>query len=123
MNNIDYLHDLFASVGVVSLRKMFGGHGIYSDGLMFGIVADGEVFLKVDDETRSAFEKAGSRPFTYLAKDKSVEMAYWCLPDSAADDPDETASWARLAKQAAMRAQAVKKTATKKRGRKGAGVA
>lgn len=111
----DHLHDLFARFGAVSLRKMFGAHGIFADGLMFGLVEDGEIFLKVNNETQDAFASAGSRPFTYVAKGKTIEIAYWRLPDKAVDDPDEAARWARLAREAALRAQS--RSATKKRGK------
>ncbi len=97
---------------------MFGGQGLYADGVMFGLVADGEIYLKVDDETKADFSAAGSRPFVYDGKGRRIEMSYWRLPEMALDDPDAVAIWARRALHAALRSKgASKKTVTKKRAR------
>ena len=83
---------------------MFGGAGIYRDGLMFALVADGEVYLKCDEETAARFGEAGCRPFLYEKNGKTVEMSYRSLPDEAADDPEFLTFWANLACDAARRA-------------------
>lgn len=105
------IHELFAPIGTVTIRRMFGGAGIYSQGVMFALEADGEVYLKVDEETRNAFSKAGSRPFTYAGKGKPVTMSYWLLPEAAHEDTKELARWAGLALQAAVRSTAIRKRA------------
>lgn len=94
---------------------MFGGLGVYRDDLMFALVAGGELFLKVDEETLETFRGLGSRPFVYASRDgRTTTMSYWLIPDSALDDPDEAADLARLAVSAALRARGAD---TKKRGR------
>jgi len=98
------IRDLFASLGPVRIRRMFGGQGIYSGELMFALEIGGELFLKVDDNTMPAFRAAGSRPFVYKRDGRAAEMSYWLLPDGALDDPDEAARWGRLALEAATRA-------------------
>ena len=98
------IRDLFASLGPVRTRRMFGGQGVYAGELMFALEADGELYLKVDDSTLSAFRSAGSRPFVYEKKGRTTQMSYWRLPDRALDDPDEAARWGRLALEAATRA-------------------
>jgi len=98
-----WLHDLFAPVGPIATRRMFGGIGVYSDGAMFALMADDVLYMKADDETRAAFETAGSHPFTYEGKGRPVRTSYWRLPDSALDDPDELKAWADLALAAAQR--------------------
>src|SRR3954447_13630922 len=75
-----YLRDLFSELGPVSLRKMFGGQGLYHDGVIIGLVIGDELFLKTDAITRSAFEQAGGVPFTYLGKGKPVVMSYLSPP-------------------------------------------
>lgn len=97
------IQDLFAPFGAVTVRRMFGGSGIYSAGTMFALEADGEIYLKVDEATRDAFAAAGSRPFTYSGKGKPVTMSYWLLPDAAHEDGDELVRWANLAVSAAAR--------------------
>src|SRR5215472_7929558 len=100
-----HIVDLFASFGPVVVRRMFGGGGIYADGLMFALVTDGAIYLKADAQTIPAFEKEGLRPFTYGAKGrKQVSLSYWRMPDRLYDDADELARWAREAVMAAQRA-------------------
>lgn len=84
---------------------MFGGQGIYRDGIMFALVADGELYFKADDQSADRFQSVGSEPFTYKGKGKPITMSYWRLPDTALDDPEELRDWADLAYQAAMRAK------------------
>jgi DNA transformation protein len=98
------IRDLFASLGPVRTRRMFGGQGVYAGEVMFALEADGELYLKVDDRTLPAFRSAGSRPFVYERDGRTTQMSYWRLPDRALDDPDEAARWGRLAMEAATRA-------------------
>jgi DNA transformation protein and related proteins len=99
-----YIVDLFVAFGPVVVRRMFGGGGIYAEGLMFALVADGVIYLKADAQTIPAFEKEGLRPFTYAAKGrKQISLSYWRMPDRLYDDADELARWARKAVMAAQR--------------------
>jgi DNA transformation protein len=98
------IRDIFAGFGPVAIRRMFGGHGIFSDGLMFALEADGELYLKADDASEPAFSEAGSRPFVYTTKGRSVTMRYWRAPEAALDDPEVMAAWAREAFRAARAA-------------------
>lgn len=82
---------------------MFGGAGIFFDGLMIGLVSDGDIFLKADADTAPSFEREGMKPFGYGAKRRRVVMSYWRLPDRLLDDPDELGEWARAALGAARR--------------------
>jgi DNA transformation protein len=109
------LQDLFAPVGHVSVRRMFGGHGIYADGLIFALEAGGTVYLKTDPETQPAFETAGSGPFTYGPEPQRVITSYWRMPDEAFEDPEVMVQWTALARAAARRFAAAKKP-TKNKG-------
>jgi DNA transformation protein len=82
---------------------MFGGAGLYRDGVMFGLVSDGEIFLKCDADVESRFRAAGCRPFVYSRDGRSTTMSYWSLPSEALDDGDALKVWADLAYQAALR--------------------
>jgi DNA transformation protein and related proteins len=110
-----WLHDLFAPVGPIAVRRMFGGIGVYSDGAMFALVADDVLYMKADDETRAAFEAAGSHPFTYGGKGRPVRTSYWRLPDSALDEPDDLKTWADLAVKAALRSRKPERARTRRR--------
>ncbi len=106
-----HLHELLADLGAIRMRGMFGGFGIYCDGVFFGLVISGQLFLKVDAESREAFRVAGCTPFVYEGRGKAVEMSYWSVPESAMDSPEDMRPWARLGLAAAMRKPAVAKKA------------
>ena len=92
----DTIQELFAVFGAVSVRRMFGGAGLYADGVMFGLVFDGQIFLKADAATAPDFEREGCTPFEYGTKTgKRAVMSYWRLPDRLYDDPDDLALWAQ----------------------------
>ena len=112
----DHLHDIFAGVGPVTIRRMFGGKGIYLHGLVFALDAFDQVWIKADDESQAAFEAAGSVQFSYDGKNRTVKLPYWRLPDAALEEPDEAARWARLGIAAARRRRLV--SAAKKTTRK-----
>lgn len=111
---VDYLHEVFVDFGPITSRKMFGGHGIYHQGLMFGLVADDELYLKVDQQSMSHFQASGSTPFEYIKNGKPLRMSYYLAPENIYDDPKQARYWADLAFDAALRA-ASKKTNHKKK--------
>ena len=81
---------------------MFGGAGIYRDGRMFALVADGEVFLKSDKSLEPRFLAAGCRKFVYEKDGKKIAMSYWSLPEAALDDAEALKDWAEATFQAAL---------------------
>jgi DNA transformation protein len=114
----DFIRDLFAPFGPVTVRRMFSGAGIFSDGLMFGLIVHDVIYLKADDGTVADFEREGCAPFTYMrgktsGRPSQHALPYWRLPERLYDDPDELAAWAKRAFAAAER----KKSAS--RGRSG----
>ncbi len=107
--------DLVALLGAVQARAMFGGHGLYAEGVMFGLLDDGELFLKTDAETRERFVVAGCRQWTYVNKKVRMEnTGYFRPPDDAHEDPEAMLPWARLALEAAVRARTAKQVRKKK---------
>lgn len=106
--NADGLKELFGPFGAVGIKRMFGGHGVYAEGLCFAVESGGEVFLKVDAHSEPSFAAVGSSPFVYNAKGKAMTMAYWRLPSAAYDEPDELRRWAALGLDAARRAAQAK---------------
>ena len=98
-----HLAELLQPLGHISFRAMFGGHGVYCDGVFFALVADDTLYLKVDAESRPAFEAAGCAPFEYLGQGKPVVMSYWTVPDDALDSAEALRPWARHALAAAAR--------------------
>ena len=96
---IAFVQDLFESLGQVSIRKMFGGLGVYLDGTIFAIVmSDGDLKLKGAGSMPTVFEDAGWAPWTYTRKDgASSSMPYWKIPEELLDDPQEVCAWAQRA--------------------------
>lgn len=94
-DQIAFVRDLFRSIPGVTTRKMFGGLGIYSEGTIFALIGPGDaIMVKARGTLAEALEAEGSEQFrTY--EGKTVNMPYWTLPESALDDPDEAADWAR----------------------------
>ncbi|MEI7455957.1 MAG: TfoX/Sxy family protein [Nitrosomonadales bacterium] len=105
---VDYVLETMSHWSEVNSRKMFGGHGLYREGLMFALIVDDELFLKTDPLNAAAFERAGSRPFTYQSKTRTVQMAYWSAPAESLESPDEMSDWCQLAYAAALRAHSGK---------------
>jgi DNA transformation protein and related proteins len=108
LDDPEHLKEIFSAFGPVSVRRMFGGAGVYAEGTMFALVADGELYLKADADTIPAFRAAGVGPFVYGAKGRRVVMSYWRLPDRLLDEPDELAEWARTALRVAQRSAAAR---------------
>jgi len=101
---IDYVVELLGAQGSVTVRRMFGGHGVYQDGLMFALVTGDVLYFKTDDETRPRFMAAGSPPFSYGNKRRGlVATSYWQAPDDAMESPALMQPWARLGVEAALR--------------------
>ena len=100
---VDHLADLFEAFGPVTVRRMFGGHGVFRDGLMFALVVDDALYLKADEQSRTTFESCGLPRFEYARKGKRVSLSYYLAPGDALEDPPTLAEWARPAFDAALR--------------------
>ena len=107
--------DLFAEFGRIELRRMFGGEGIYTNGLMFGIIVDDRIYFKTDDTTRGAYVAEQCEPFTYMKEGKRMSMSYFAIPERLYDEPDELADWARHAHGVALAKPKAKPKAKKKK--------
>src|SRR5690349_4790260 len=102
----DYVLDLLAPFGPIRARAMFGGHGIYKDGIFFALIAEDILYFKVDDQNRPAYQAAGSKPFTYEGKNgKPIAMSYWELPVDVLEDHDHLGQWVNEAVAAARRSK------------------
>ena len=105
----DHLAELFAPLGGVVFRRMFGGVGVFRDGLMFALVADDVLYMKADEATSPAYAAEGSGPFVYAGtRGKATAMAYWRIPERLLEEPDEFVEWARTALAVAVRRQKAK---------------
>lgn len=105
----EHVADLLSGFGPVSIRRMFGGAGLFRDGIMFALIVSDTLYMKVDDTTRPGYEAEGMAPFTYQRKGEAAALGYYQAPEAAMDDPEVMRDLARDAFAVALRAQAAKK--------------
>jgi len=100
------IEEMFQGLGPVTIKRMFGGKGIYHMGRIIAVEVRDEMLLKADETSAPEFAAAGATQWAYEGKKgKPVKMPYWSIPDEAYDDPDIMAKWVRLAYEAALRAE------------------
>jgi len=113
---VEMLKELLAGLGSVSVRRMFGGAGVYCEGVMFALISDETLYLKTDAANQHAFEAEGMKPFAYQGKKGRVAiMSYWQVPERLLDDPEDFTLWAKNALAAAHRAASAGPKRTGKR--------
>lgn len=95
-------------VGPVAARRMFSGHGLFLQGLMFGLIVDDQLYLKTDAGNAAAYEARGLPRFAYSGRGRTIETSYREAPSEGFDDPETLCDWAREAHAAALRADARK---------------
>jgi DNA transformation protein len=111
----DFLTDLFADFGPVTIRKMFSGFGISADGTNFALALRSGLYFRADEASIPQFEAEGSKPFQYQTRAKTVTVnSYWELPARLFDDSEELSVWARTALAAAQRAALKKRPKARK---------
>jgi len=103
----EYLEELFEPVGPISIKRMFGGAGVFKETpkgrLMFALVADEVIYLKTLEDDRSSFTEQGLEPFTFEQKgERRIMTSYYSLPEICHDDADELKTWAQKAIDAAL---------------------
>ncbi len=100
------IDELFSALGPVTIKKMFGGKGVYHNGSIIAVEFRGDILLKADAVTAPAFEAAGATRWAYEGRTgKAVNMPYWSIPADAFDNPDIMARWVKLAHEAALRSR------------------
>lgn len=105
----DYVVEQLAGLGGVTVKRMFGGAGLYHRGVFFAVLDDDQLFFKVDDATRPRYEAAGSGPFTPMPDREAPMRGYYEVPAAVLDDRDAIVAWAGEALEVARRTPARKK--------------
>ncbi len=103
------IEEKLSAVCRLQTRPMFGGLGIYADGLFFALADDGRLYFKVDATNQGDFEAAGMQPF--IPWDGAKPMGYWELPPGLLERPEELSVWVDKAVGVASRAKKPKKRA------------
>jgi len=112
---VAHIVDLLQFIGPVESKSMFGGFGVFLEGLMFGLIADNELYLKVDTENLQDYEDLGLQAFSFEKNGKEFKMSYYQAPEEAMEDAELLSTWASNAYGAAMRAAAKKGGKRKKK--------
>jgi DNA transformation protein len=100
---LEYILDLLSQFGSFTSRAMFGGYGIYKDGIIIAVIVEDELYFKGDKETQEYYESFGSEPFSYDSNGKKVQMSYWKTPIDVLEEEDILRQWIGLAYQASVK--------------------
>jgi DNA transformation protein len=100
---VEHVLEVLEHCGTIRAKRMFGGHGLYRDDLMFGLITDDVLYLKTDHESVALFEDRGLSPFVYIRKGKPTKTSYYMAPEEMFEDPEAAGEWLRIACGAASR--------------------
>lgn len=106
--------DLMSEIDGISARAMFGGFGMYKDGIIFGLIVENQLYFKVDETTMEKYKKLGGKPFEYEMRGKVSAMPYWLVPETILDNVEELRMWVEEAAEISLKAKLTKKPAKKK---------
>lgn len=111
----EFLREQLAPLGRVTMRRMFGKTGVFCNGLMFGMVTNDTLYLRLDDHNRELFKEAESDPpLNYEKGGRTIDLSFWRAPERLLDEPDELVAWARAALEAARRVAAKRNPAAQR---------
>lgn len=98
-----FVKEQLAEFGDVEFKSMFGGIGIFKEGLMFGKIGGNTFRLKVDETNKTQFEQKGMKPF--FSEKKKKGMPYWEVPQEVLEDRAELAKWAQQSFEIALKSK------------------
>jgi len=103
----NFLRDQLAPLGYITMRRMFGKTGVFCEGVMFGMVTESILYLRVDGQNQATFKEAESFPsLNYVKNGRTIDLSFWRAPDRLFDEHEELVAWARAALAAAHRVAA-----------------
>jgi DNA transformation protein and related proteins len=88
-----FIQEKFQPFPGISFKKMFGGMGLYKNGIVFGMIIQGELYFKADEKNQEEFKSRDSHPFTYQSRGKEVTLPYWLLPEEILENGGELEEW------------------------------
>jgi DNA transformation protein and related proteins len=98
----------------VKARAMFGGYGLYTNSVMFGLIDKEKLYFKVDAYNCDEYKALGMKPFIYLGKHKPIQMSYYQLPEIVFNNLETLSVWIDKAQAAAIKAKQTRKKISKK---------
>jgi DNA transformation protein len=103
----EFLREQLSPLGRLTMRRMFGKTGVFCDGLMFGMITEDTLYVRVDDHNKAVFKEAeAAPPLNYEKRGRTIDLSFWRVPERLLDEPDELILWARAALGAAGRVAA-----------------
>jgi len=100
---VDSLHEVFAPLGRITVRRMFGGHGVWHGDRMIALVTAHTLYLKADAQSAPYFDQLRLPAFEIQRDGKPIAMSYRQAPESMFDDREQALLWGRRAYEAALR--------------------
>lgn len=100
---LNYILELLDSLEGITVKSMFGGVGIFREGLMFAIVSSDNLYFKADEFNKFEFEHLNLKPFEYTKNGKKIYLSYYHAPEEVFDNSHDMVRWAELAFEAALR--------------------
>ncbi|MGV2333188.1 MAG UNVERIFIED_CONTAM: TfoX/Sxy family protein [Planctomycetaceae bacterium] len=100
-----FAQEILEPFGPLKIRAMFGGYGIYKDGIIFAIIGYNELYFKADKVLAEYFKSQGSEPFTYDMNGKTASMSYYKVLPEILEDPDLLKEWFELSYQVATKSK------------------
>lgn len=113
----NYVEDLFAKLGRIRIRKMFGGAGVYAGEDMFALLDGDQIYIKADETLRADLEAEGAQPFEWTnpTTGQTLQMSYLSMPVNALDDPEEATDWGQKALSVAIESRRAKVKSPRRR--------
>lgn len=101
---VELVVEALRDFGPVTVRRMFGGWGLYREGAFFALIEGDTLYFKGDDENIAQMRAESPGPFTFEKKGETVVTHYYAVPEDAFEDRAVMTRWARLGYGAALRA-------------------
>lgn len=100
----DHYVDQLSDWGKITTRPLFGAVALYRSEQVFAMVWHGALYFKVDDQSREAYEAAGSHALGYVSKGEEHALkSYWEVPADVVESKDQLHHWAKRAYRAALK--------------------
>ena len=103
-----YVLEQLADLGSVSSRRMFGGVGLYSGELFFGLIDDDTLYFKTNETNAAGYISRKMPRFMPPANRPMGPMGYHQVPADIIEDAEALVSWARKAVAVALSSRAAK---------------
>jgi DNA transformation protein len=120
---LDYVLEQLAALGALRSNRMFGGVGLYADGLFFGLIDDDTLFFKTDETNIADYRERNMPRFMPFPERPEAALGYHQVPADVIEDAETLVAWARKSVAVALAAHAAKanrkpkKPAAKRRAR------